>query len=114
MSHRSVRVLDEIIGRARADKAQQAAARKHRTMTLREVRKEMGFTQAQVAKAMGVTQSALSQIESQGDMRLATLRRMVTAMGGDVDVVIRYGNRRTVVSTSQLKSPRRALRAHAG
>lgn len=114
MSHRNVSALDEMIGPARAAKAQQAADRKHRTMTLREVRKEMGFTQAQVAKAMGVTQSALSQIESQHDMRLATLRRMVTAMGGDVDVIIRYGSRSTVVSTSQLKQTKRAVRARAG
>jgi hypothetical protein len=63
---------------------------------------------------MGISQSALSQVESRRDMRLATLRRMVTAMGGEVDVIIRYGNQTTVVSTSQLKQPGRSARARAG
>ena len=48
-------------------------------MLLGEVRKQLGFTQTSVAKAMGVSQSALSQVESQDDVQLSTLRRLVKA-----------------------------------
>ena len=110
--HRSIRVLDEYLGPKRVAEARAIAEQKLHAMTLRDIRKDMGFTQVQVAKAMGISQSALSQVESQSDMRLATLRRMVQAMGGDVDVVIRWGKgkRPVVVSTSQLKPKRTRAR----
>jgi Holliday junction resolvase-like predicted endonuclease len=50
---------------------------------------------------MGVSQSALSQMESQGDLQLSTLRRLVTALGGELDIIARFGNRSIVLTDSK-------------
>jgi transcriptional regulator with XRE-family HTH domain len=69
-------------------------------MLLSEVRKQLGFTQTSVAKAMGVSQSALSQLEAQDDLQLSTLRRLVNALGGELDVVARFGDRSIILVNS--------------
>jgi transcriptional regulator with XRE-family HTH domain len=85
------------MGAKRVAKAKAAGRRKMESMLLGEVRKQLGFTQVAVAKAMGVTQPALSQLESQDDLQLSTLRRLVNALGGELDVVARFGDRSIVL-----------------
>jgi predicted XRE-type DNA-binding protein len=66
-----------------------------RAYRLAEVRREVGLTQADVAKAMGVSQSRVSAIE-RGKVTSAevdTLRAYVAALGGEVEVVARFGER---------------------
>jgi hypothetical protein len=46
---------------------------------------------------MGVSQSALSQIESQDDLQLSTLRRLVHALGGELHITARFGERSVVL-----------------
>jgi DNA-binding XRE family transcriptional regulator len=71
-----------------------------KAMLLGEVRKQLGPTQVKVARAMGVSQSALSQLESQDDLQLSTLRRLANALGGELDVRARFGERLTVLTSS--------------
>jgi predicted transcriptional regulator len=97
MKRRTLKDLDAIMGPKRVTKAKAAARKKMEAMLLAEVRKQLGFTQTAVAKAMGVSQSALSQLESQGDLQLSTLRRLVNALGGELDVVARFGDRSIVL-----------------
>jgi len=89
--------LDAMLGPARVAKANAAARRKMQTMLLGEVRKQLGFTQKKVAKSMGISQSALSQMESQDDIQLSTLRRLIKALGGELDIVVRFGGREVVL-----------------
>jgi len=56
-------------------------------MLLAEVRKEAGLTQTEVAEALGVRQPSLSKLESQDDMQISTLRRIVAALGGELELV---------------------------
>ncbi|MCK5804786.1 MAG: helix-turn-helix transcriptional regulator [Lentisphaeria bacterium] len=56
-------------------------------LLLSEVRREAGLTQEDLAAAMGVKQPALSKLESQDDMRISTLRRLVHALGGELEIV---------------------------
>lgn len=62
-------------------------------MNLREIRKLLGMTQIQVAKAAKMNQSDLSRTENRGDHLLSTLRRYVRALGGDLEVVAKFGNK---------------------
>lgn len=71
---------------ARADKD-------YRKIVLRDLRKQLGITQKQLAEALGVTQSSLSQLEHREDYQLATLRKVVQALGGELDVIARFPNR---------------------
>ena len=97
MKRHKLQVLDAILGRRRVAIAKATARQKMEAMLLGEVRKQLGFTQTSVAKAMGVTQSALSQMESQDDVQLSTLRRLVKALGGELDVIARFGDRSIVL-----------------
>lgn len=65
----------------------------HLTVTLRELRALAGKTQEQVADAMGVAQAEVSRLEGRADSKLSTLERYVKALGGEVDIVARFGDR---------------------
>jgi transcriptional regulator with XRE-family HTH domain len=77
--------------------AKEKTRKKMEAMLLSEVRKQLGFSQTAIAKSMGITQSALSQMESQDDLQLNTLRRLVKALGGELDIVARFGDRSIIL-----------------
>ncbi|WYD82349.1 MAG: helix-turn-helix transcriptional regulator [Candidatus Electrothrix gigas] len=56
-------------------------------MLISEIRKEAGFTQEQVAELLGIRQPSLSKLESQDDMQISTLRRIVNALGGELEII---------------------------
>lgn len=62
-------------------------------MELRELRKFSGTTQVEVAALLKTTQSQVSLAEKRADHLLSTLRRYVEALGGELDVVARFGDR---------------------
>jgi predicted transcriptional regulator len=56
-------------------------------MLLAEIRKFMGLTQEELASALGVTQPSLSKLENQDDMQVSTLRRLIEALGGQLEII---------------------------
>ncbi len=56
-------------------------------MLLSEIRRQTGFTQEDLATALGITQPTLSKMESQADMQISTLRRLVEALGGNLELI---------------------------
>ncbi len=54
---------------------------------LAQARKQEGLTQEQLAKALGIKQPTLSKLEAQDDMHISTLRRIVEALGGELELV---------------------------
>lgn len=70
-----------------------------RAYRLREVREEQGLTQVELAARMHVTQPSVSQLErSELDRAgLATIKAYVEALGGSVEVVADFGDRRVVI-----------------
>jgi DNA-binding XRE family transcriptional regulator len=101
MKRHTLKDLDAILGPRRVKAAKAKARRKMQSMVLGEVRRQLGFTQTSIAQAMGVSQSALSQMESQGDLQLSTLRRLVNALGGELDIIARFGDRSIVLTDSK-------------
>jgi predicted transcriptional regulator len=77
--------------RARVDAA---VRRELIAMELRELRQEAGKTQAEVAEIAEMTQAELSKFERRDDHLLSTLRRYVTALGGQLEVVAVFDNKR--------------------
>jgi ribosome-binding protein aMBF1 (putative translation factor) len=63
-------------------------------MDLKELREASGKTQEELAEALRKAQSEISRIESRSDYRLSTLQRYVTALGGELEIVANFGNRR--------------------
>ena len=92
---RAARPLDELRvaeHRARMD----AEVRAYR---LREVREEQGLTQVELAERMHVTQPTVSQLEGGEIDRagLSTIKAYVEALGGTVEVVADFGDRKLVL-----------------
>ena len=53
---------------------------------LARLRERKGVTQHELARRLGVRQATVSGIEHRSDIQLSTLRRMVTALGGYVEI----------------------------
>ncbi len=56
-------------------------------MLLAEIRRQTGLTQEALAAALGIKQPTLSKLESQTDMQISTLRRVIEALGGKLELI---------------------------
>jgi transcriptional regulator with XRE-family HTH domain len=78
-------------------------------MLLSEIRRLAGLTQEQLAGTLGIKQPTLSQLESQDDMQISTLRGIVEALGGELEIIATLPGGR--IALSQFKDSRRAARS---
>jgi predicted transcriptional regulator len=62
------------------------ANRMIREMALNELRQARQMTQEQLAAQLKVRQPAIAKLERRADMYLSTLRSVIEAMGGELDV----------------------------
>ena len=99
-SIRAERVAKGLIDEARlAERGKQmmAEVRAHR---LAEVRERYDVSQTTLAERIGVTQSRVSRIE-RGDLEhaeLATIRDYIEALGGEMEVLAKFGDERIVIA----------------
>ena len=86
--------FDDLVKRTTTKKTQAKAARRAQELLgelfLSEVRQLAGKSQHQVAEALGMKQPSLSKLEKQGDMQISTLRKIVRALGGELEVLARF------------------------
>ena len=66
------------------------------TLSLRELRRALRVTQTEVAHRLKKGQEVVSRIEQRKDMRLSTLRDYVRSLGGELELVCRFGSRAAV------------------
>lgn len=52
-------------------------------LLLSQLREQTGKTQSALARELGMKQPSLSKLEKQSDMQISTLRRIVSALGGE-------------------------------
>jgi predicted transcriptional regulator len=57
-----------------------------REMALDELREARQLTQQQLADQLNVRQPAIAKMERRADMYLSTLRSVIKAMGGELDI----------------------------
>ena len=57
-------------------------------MLLAELRKHTGMTQQELADKLGISQPSLSKMESQEDMQIGTLNRLVDSVGGKLELIV--------------------------
>ncbi len=70
-------------------------------LTMRTLREAAGKTQVDVATASQINQADISRLESgEGfdDYQVSTLRRYLAAIGGQLEIVGAFGNKRIVIS----------------
>ena len=63
-------------------------------MDLRGLRELAGKTQKDMAILVEQTQGQVSETERRSDHRLSTLRKYVEALGGEIEVVANFGDKR--------------------
>ena len=89
MRHHKFAELRTKMSPARRARNEAAARSMLAEMLVRELREQSGMTQRDLAAALGVSQPTLAQMEKQADMRVSTLRRIVEALGGTLELVVR-------------------------
>ncbi len=86
--------FDHLVKRTTTKRTQDKAARRTQELLgellLSEVRQLTGKSQRQVAATLGIKQPSLSKLEKQTDMQISTLQKIVTALGGELEVLARF------------------------
>lgn len=65
--------------------------------TLKDLRKARELTQVRMAELLGITQDNVSRLEKRSDVLLSTLRSYVEAMGGKLDLMVKFPDRDPVI-----------------
>src|SRR3954466_5186231 len=84
---RNFRELQSKMGANRRARISARAKSMMTEMLLAELRRRTGRTQEELAAALGVKQPTLSRLESQDDMQISTLRRIIHALGGELELI---------------------------
>lgn len=86
---RKFRELEDRMSPASLTRAKARAKGMMVEMLLGELRKSAGLTQEQLAESLGIKQPTLSRLEAQDDMQISTLRRLIEALGGELEIIAR-------------------------
>lgn len=89
------RKFSELRSKMSAESQARAKARTEemlRDMRLAEIRRARELTQQQLATELKVNQAWISKVERQTDMYLSTLRAYIEAIGGELDIIARFGD----------------------
>jgi predicted XRE-type DNA-binding protein len=72
------------------------AVAEHVSYSLNQVRERLGISQAELAEALGISQPAVSKA-LHGVSTIAALQRLVQALGGDLEIVIKHHGERFLI-----------------
>ncbi len=87
MAHHSFQKLRSKLTPEQLAQADAEAREMMAEMLLAEIRKSVGLTQEELAAALDIKQPSLSKLENQDDMQISTLRRLIEALGGQLEIV---------------------------
>jgi plasmid maintenance system antidote protein VapI len=86
--------FDELAKRTTTKRTRAKAARRAQELLgellLSEIRQLSGKSQREVADALGIKQPSLSKLEKQSDIQVSTLRKIVRALGGELEVLAKF------------------------
>ena len=77
-----------------------AVANELQEMDLRELREAAGKTQEEMAEVLETVQPEISRLERRQDFHISTLQNYVTALGGSLELIATFGNRRVRLRSS--------------
>jgi transcriptional regulator with XRE-family HTH domain len=86
--------LKHKLSRERQDRIRKEAEDDLLEMDLRELRELLGKTQQEIAVLIERSQGQVSETERRQDLRLSTLRSYVEALGGELEVIASFGDKR--------------------
>lgn len=71
-------------------RVEERANAEYQALALSELREAQDLTQMELAKKLGIDQGAVSKIERRTDMYLSTLRNVIAAMGGKLELTAHF------------------------
>lgn len=86
--------LKHKMSRERQDRLRHEAEAEILEMDLRGLRELLGKTQEEIAVLIKRSQGQVSETERRQDVRLSTLRSYVEALGGELELVANFGDKR--------------------
>jgi predicted transcriptional regulator len=73
-------------------------------ITLKHLREKLGLSQAELAQRLEVQQPAISKLERRQNLELNTLRSVVNALGGTIEIIIRVPDREPILLSDYQES----------
>ena len=80
-------------------RVEERAKAEYQALALAELREAQDLTQVELAEKLGIDQGAVSKIERRTDMYLSTLRNVIQAMGGQLELTACFPTGRVRVLT---------------
>ncbi len=66
-------------------------------ITLRHLREKLGLSQTELAERLEVKQPAISKLERRQNLELNTLRSVVHALGGTIEIIVRVPDKEPIL-----------------
>jgi predicted XRE-type DNA-binding protein len=66
-------------------------------ITLRHLREKLGLSQSELAERLEIQQPAVSKLERRQNLELNTLRSVVNALGGTIEIIVRVPNKEPIL-----------------
>lgn len=70
--------------------AQERAAQMELQMSLSELRRARQLSQETLAKRLDISQGSVAKLEKRADMYVSSVRRVIEAMGGQLEIIARF------------------------
>lgn len=75
-----------------------------RDVELRRLRQEREISQEELASLVNLSQAAISKLERRGDMQISVLRKIIAALGGELELLVRFPDH-----TARIRQPGESL-----
>ncbi|WP_404787425.1 XRE family transcriptional regulator [Altericista sp. CCNU0014] len=88
--HHKFSQLTEDFSEERQAEISQKTVQLKAEMALGELRQALQLSQVELATSLQVKQPAISRLEKRTDMYVSHLRKVIEAMGGELDIIARF------------------------
>jgi transcriptional regulator with XRE-family HTH domain len=88
--HHKFSKLTENFSEERKAEIAQKTAQFRTEMALSELRQALQLSQAELAAKLQIKQPAVARLEKRTDMYVSHLRKVIEAMGGELDIIARF------------------------
>ncbi len=99
----------KLMSKKQRERAKGLARQDLANMLLREIRKRRGMSQKDLADVLNIKQPSLSKLESQEDMQISTLQRIIEALGGRLIIHAQFPEGPTTISQFESTSRPKAV-----
>lgn len=69
-----------------------------REIDLQDLRKALDLTQKQLAENLNISQTAISKMESESDMYISTLNKILIGMGGRLKIIAEFPESEVIIN----------------